>query len=210
MDQMMSLRKSAQIAQQQHRDVGFPEENKEDSLVFAFEASEELKEETKYDRVAFDPACRMRHTIHLDDYTDEEYFACWYTPEELKEMKGDLLDTLHRLERKEQVDEVNDTFRGLESHTKSGRRNKGQSRSTAIETVVGMMVSYKQSKDGKKISDECVAGAYKKCNKPSELVAYLSALGDQDTVRDLDMSVHTEAVRQKRGRRRCGFAMVSQ
>jgi hypothetical protein len=208
----VTLRKSTiQMVQQ------FQEEDVEDSLVFDFGSSRELKEPPKSQEfkepskkyhVEFDSAARMRHTIHVDDYTDDEYFACWYTPEELQDMKGDLLDTLHRLERKEIVDEVNDTFRGLETHTQSGKRCKRQSRSTAIETVVGMV--YKQSKAGKSINAECVAASYKECNKPSELAAYLSGIGDQAIVRDLDMSFNTEVVRQNRGRRRCGFAMVSQ
>lgn len=158
-------------------------------------------------RVDFHPTCRMRFTMHMDEYTDEEYYACWYTPEELTDMKHDLLDTLHRLERKEAVDEINDTFRGLETQTKTAQRHKGQRRTMAIETVVGLY--YKQVKSGKKFDMEYVAGAYKECNKASELAAYISGIGDQGTARDLDMSFNTMSIRKKKGIRRCGFSLVA-
>ena len=157
-------------------------------------------------RVSFDLRAHMRYTIHANDYSDEEYFSCWYTPDELEEMKYQLMDTLQRFERHELIDEIHDTFRGLETHTKSGRRHKLRSRSTAIESVIGMV--YKQINAGKEINDERVARVYGEVTKPNELAAYLSGLGDQGTVMDLNMSFNTESVRQKKGPRRCGFAMV--
>ncbi len=174
-----------------------------ESSIDIFVLSEEIDEK----RVDFDPACRMRYTIHVDDYTDEEYHACWYTPEELAQMKESLLQTLHRLERKEKVDEVNDTFRGLETQTKNGKRNKGKSRTTSIETVVGLY--YKQAEVGKKFDMKNVADAYKECTKTSELAAYISGIYDQGTVRDLDMSFDTMSIRGKKGGRRYGFSLVA-
>lgn len=189
-----------------------PRNDRDDSLRFSrlFDCSsmDDFNKEPASKVVSFNERCRAKYTIHIDDYTDEEYFSCWYTPEELAEMKYNLLETLHRLERNEIVDEITDTFRGLETHTKTGKRDKGRSRTVAIETVVGAY--YSHANDGKKLDEHDIAGAYKECNKASELVAYLNALEDQVTARDLDMSFNTESVRQRRGVRRCGFSLVVQ
>jgi len=178
----------------------------EASLQILF-TSTDLKKKEKC--VSFGPDCRVKPVLRIDDYTDEEYFSCWYTPEELAQVEDNMLDALEKLERKEAVDEVNDTFRGLETHTKSGVRNKGRSRTTAIETVVGAYC--RQAKEvGKKLDEKEVAGAYKECNRANELTAYLNGLGDQVTVRDLDMSFNSESLRQRKAVRRCGFSLVIQ
>lgn len=204
---MSVTRKTAKQIIQEHSSVMNEPEEGEGSLVFSFEPSQERKEKKSLLRVSFQSKVRVKWTTHLNDFTDEEYYDCWYTPEELADMKGDLIDTLQRLERQEKVDEVNDTFRGLETHTKAGRRNKGRNRTTAIEAVIGLYYRESTSQNGKLDAKE-VADAYKECNKPSELAAYLSGIGDQGTVRDLDMSFNTESIRQRKGVRRCGFSLI--
>jgi hypothetical protein len=43
------------------------------------------KNDTKK-KVSFSETCRIKHVLHLDDYTDEEEEACWYSPEECDEI----------------------------------------------------------------------------------------------------------------------------
>jgi hypothetical protein len=75
--------------------------------------------EPKQERsVTFSPAVNVRDTFHVDDYSDDEFYACWYSHADYKTMKKTIKCTVNMIEQKMLIDEVNFTGRGLERETR--------------------------------------------------------------------------------------------
>eukprot|EP00934_Nitzschia_sp_Nitz4_P002852 Nitzschia sp. Nitz4//scaffold186_size43309//26910//27404//NITZ4_007321-RA/size43309-processed-gene-0.3-mRNA-1//1//CDS//3329539770//2842//frame0 len=125
---------------------------------------------TRAKQVSFNEKCRVRLTKHLEDYSDKEYFSCWYSAEEKAAIKSDLADDIARMERSEIADEIHTTYRGLESHSKNARRQKLKRRHDAIDSVVGQF---------RGPDDEEIAETYREHSYTSRIAAYYVGLENQ-------------------------------
>ena len=75
--------------------------------------------------VSFQGTAQVRMIHGMDDYTEEEKAAVWFTPYERQEMKKERRDTVKIMERVNYyVDDEQHYFRGLEFKTREGFRRK--------------------------------------------------------------------------------------
>jgi hypothetical protein len=121
--------------------------------------------------VRFSPAVIVRETFHLDDYSDDEFFACWFTAEDYKTMKKVIKCTVNMIEQKVLLDEVNFTERGLEGKIKEATVLRRESRLAAIDSVLD---EQKMQLEEGSADHELLAIVYSECIYRSKVAAYLS------------------------------------
>ena len=86
-------------------------------------------------RVTFCEKVKARRTIHLNNYTDDEIDACWYSDLEYYAMKEEIRAVAHLLQEGI-VDIHEDVARGLESRCSSGASRRRELRQAAIDAVL--------------------------------------------------------------------------
>jgi hypothetical protein len=96
-------------------------------------------------KVAFETTMRVHPTLHVNDYTDAELNASWYSPSEYKTIKSQIQLILSKFDQVEHhfrpnfsrhTDARHPALRGLESLTKSGAIAKKLRRQEAIGGVL--------------------------------------------------------------------------
>jgi hypothetical protein len=121
--------------------------------------------------VRFSPAVNVRDTLHIDDYSGDEYCACWFSPEDYKTMKNVIKCTVNMIEQKVLMDEVNFTERGIEGKIKEATVLRRESRLAAIDAVLS---EQQMQLDEGSVDHELLAIAYAECIHRSKMAAYLS------------------------------------
>jgi hypothetical protein len=127
--------------------------------------------------VSFSLHVKARHTLHMNDYTDDEYAACWFGPEEMNKIMDDIFCTLDLIENMLQVDDEKHCRRGLERHTSIGSELVMHNRKKARATVLLDGQQYGGVRDHDK-----VAKAYQECTQSSTNLAYVIGVSDAKIV----------------------------
>jgi hypothetical protein len=127
--------------------------------------------------VSFSPHATARHTLHMNDYTYDEYVACWFGPEEMNKIMDDVFCTVDLIENRLQVDDENYCRRGLERMTSIGSELVMHNREKARATVL----LAGQQEGGVRDHDK-VAKAYQQCTQSSTNVAYVMGVSDAKIV----------------------------
>lgn len=87
--------------------------------------------------VSFSKNTTVRLTMILNDYTDTEKHACWYTSDEMNAMKDDIRQTLNYTKRDKTLDDdIHFSRRGLETITGTARKQKMDVRRLARDAVL--------------------------------------------------------------------------
>jgi hypothetical protein len=129
-----------------------------------------VNKETKKS-VKFNPLVRVRHSLHRNDYTDDELESTWYTRRELAVAQHEVRETIVKMVQQGQLLGNNDQYcpRGLESSTPHGISKKTLRRRRAELAVV--REQNLQEKRG--LDDpELIALAYKVTTEDSQRIAY--------------------------------------
>jgi hypothetical protein len=93
--------------------------------------------------VSFFPEVEMRHILHINDYTDDEYEACWLSPKELDIIMNDIWDTIDLMENEQRIDDKQFCQHGLEKMTIQGEDLAYRNRQKARDTVLSVQKGYK-------------------------------------------------------------------
>jgi hypothetical protein len=128
---------------------------------------------TQVRNVKFNNTVRVRETIHMNDYSDDEIRRSWYTKIELKRIKEDLQTTAHLIQSRELED--SDCWRGLESRIgeRAERRNK------IISYAIRVVLWEQEQQSRKRINDAfAIAEAYLPVSKVSAVMAHNIGLQD--------------------------------
>jgi hypothetical protein len=125
-------------------------------------------------KVKFHNTVRIRETIHINDYSDDEIRRSWYKKVELKRIREDL----HRISYLIQTEELEDyeCWRGLESRIgeRADRRNK------IISYAIRVVLWEQEQQSRKKIIDAfAIAKAYFPVSKLSAVMAHNIGLQDE-------------------------------
>jgi hypothetical protein len=112
----------------------------------------------------------------MNDYTDDEYVACWLGPEEMNKIMDDVFGTVDLIESMLQVDEENYCRRGLERMTSIGREVALHNRERARAAVL-----LGGQQEVVRDHDE-VATAYHECTQSSTNFAYVMGASDAKIV----------------------------
>lgn len=138
--------------------------------------------------VSFYPQICVKKTIHIQDYSDEEKTACWYSPEEtasIREQAMAIVNLMERVKTKEASIVENEVlskhfcFRGLELLTKEGRRFRIENRFRCWNVVL----DEQEFQDENSIfDDEAIAAVYAECTVSSTTLALGQGISDQHHV----------------------------
>ena len=137
--------------------------------------------------VTFAKTASMRLALHVNNYTDDEYDACWFTPEDYQQFKKEIIRTARIM------DNSNDRrlpkalcTRGVESKTKEGMKLRYKNVQTAKLAVLGEQMRQRiQSENNDNAVDvhdeqqQQIADLYSKYSESSTSVAYTKGLLDE-------------------------------
>jgi hypothetical protein len=139
-------------------------------------------------KVKFHNTVRVRETIHMNDYSDDEIRRSWYTKVELKRIKEDLRRIAYLIQT-EELDDY-ECWRGLESRIgeRAGRRNK------IISYAIRVVLWEQEQQSRKRIIDAfAIAEAYLPVSKLSAVMAHNIGLQDEsETHSCYDTSIESQ------------------
>ena len=128
--------------------------------------------------VSFDQSVKVRKTIHVFDYTDEELYACWYNDAEFANIREDIaIEVDFFRTRLAQQDNNNNQYcsRGLESFS-SKNILKNQQRAVISREAVYDEQEFQW--DNNLCDDECIGRLYEKATLKSRALARYVGLKD--------------------------------
>ena len=129
-------------------------------------------------RVRFNETVFVRATLHVDDYTDEEYDAAWFNKQECAQIKEDYSKTVALVQTGIKLDEDDEEhcLRGLEPRTPRGYRRRRDNK------YVGMCVVLDEQDrqiDQGEADDVAIREAFVAANCHCRNESYAAALKDQ-------------------------------
>ena len=122
--------------------------------------------------VSFASYSEQYYVLHINDYTQDEIDATWYTHEELKQVKARVRNTLKKVRHGIPLLPKDDCFMGLESYTPHGLEMKHQQRFNSISVVLDEQETQKSSEMKTEDSDEIIADLYYEITYTSQMVAH--------------------------------------
>jgi hypothetical protein len=146
-----------------------------------------IQTERKRKQVTFAPYVRVKPILHIDDYSDEEFFSTWYGPEDMKQITQDIRQTLAKMEESGELIQDDEHFcrRGLESRTTKGARMKQHIRLAAKNAVLD-----KQAVHGwqGKYNEQLISDVYIDVALASKLAAVRRGFDDLEEEIDQELS----------------------
>lgn len=130
--------------------------------------------------VQFNTRVRIRKTLHINNYSDDEIEEAWFSDEEFKNIRKDALFVAELIREGHEISDQHCT-RGIEMYTGSREARKRQQRKTAIRWALLNEISL-QSEEGN-IDYDYIAKLYAKAS--SSCVAKAHALALEDKVNAL-------------------------
>jgi hypothetical protein len=86
--------------------------------------------------VSFSESARMKKHIHINNFTQEEVDACWFTEAERSQSRQEIDYTIELMTRGGDIDASKYCTRGLECRTPHGSATKKQSKVDAWDSVM--------------------------------------------------------------------------
>ena len=129
----------------------------------------------KSKELSFAPSVTVRCVQHLDDFTNEQVEATWYTPDEFKMMKRDVHITVKMMSRNERLG-IDQCVRGLEHKTREGRQRRMMNQ---IESISAVMDEQDLQRLDGTYDDERIARVYKSYTVHCAASAHFHGLSDQ-------------------------------
>jgi hypothetical protein len=87
--------------------------------------------------VTFNKRVSFKYIKHIDDYTDEDYFATWYVEEDLTEIFNDCVDNVRKMVNGIPLSETEGCCsRGLEYKTPTGSKARKENKLRGIHAVL--------------------------------------------------------------------------
>mmetsp|Transcript_36516 Transcript_36516/g.51618 ORF Transcript_36516/g.51618 Transcript_36516/m.51618 type:complete len:223 (+) Transcript_36516:87-755(+) len=87
-------------------------------------------------QVSFHMTVSVRPSLHVNDFTDEEYFNSWYSPDEMADMKADIAPTLRMVKNGMNQLPPHMTLRGLEFRSRTGAMKRRTNKTSAMMAVL--------------------------------------------------------------------------
>jgi hypothetical protein len=137
--------------------------------------------------VTFAETAKVRLTLHINDYSDDEIDACYYSREHFYGFKRDIKRTARMMQMKRKIDENVFCTRGLESRTHAGNKTRSTKRKASVCSVLMEQMKQFRSEEaeGKNCyDDEKIAAMYAPFTRNSTTSAYLTGLSDEMVARE--------------------------
>jgi hypothetical protein len=125
--------------------------------------------------------------VHLDDYTNAEFEACWFGEQESSQILKEIRQTVNLIERNMLLDNDNRyCSRGLETFTTKGTIQKTQIRNKACDAVLDQQ-DVLRWQAGSMIDEQKIAEAYRGNTQECQKEAYMKGVSDAATVRAMEV-----------------------
>jgi hypothetical protein len=129
--------------------------------------------------VYFKETVSIRKTVHINDYSDAEVEACWYSGNEFYEMKREVRYTVDLIDRGSILDERTYSKRGLENRIRNDAQMRAKRKTTARGAVIREQLMQKRWGENNGYS---IAKKYRERTYHGKQVAYLRGVADAATV----------------------------
>ena len=129
--------------------------------------------------VTFAPIIRFKTVKHINDYSEREIKATWYTEEDLEDVIAECITTVRKMVKKEGFDERVFCERGLEYKTPSGAKFRKKNKVSSIQIVID---EQRLQKSMGMEDPEYLAEIYSDACKNSKRLAHLMAVRDAKDV----------------------------
>jgi hypothetical protein len=86
--------------------------------------------------VSFCESARVKRTLHIKDYSDDEKNATWYTHAEMSLIRHHIECIVQKLNQGEAIDETEDCIRGVEFRTSQWIEWRRENRESAFDAVL--------------------------------------------------------------------------
>lgn len=128
--------------------------------------------------VTFHPTARMRFTIAVNDFTEKEFQAYWYSTEEIQKSREEIYETISLLNLNIDLDNDHYCEHDLETLVGYLRQVKLQRRRIAADIVLRNQqeensVDKNQEEEHPCTLQEKIAEEYSMCCKSSNAIAYI-------------------------------------
>jgi hypothetical protein len=127
--------------------------------------------------ISFSPDVRVKKTLHLNNYSNDEIDACWYNEAETKAIREQARRTVEQMQAEADLDGPKYCTRGLEILTAEGRRQRMENRFQAWDAVLNEQE--RQVEEGIWEDDEATAARYGDCCYASMVTASMQGVSDQ-------------------------------
>jgi hypothetical protein len=127
--------------------------------------------------VTFCGQVRVRHALHINDYSDDEIDATWFNAAGMKRIRKELRYTMDLMQQEgAEIDEVKYSSRGLEYQVAEGAYLRKKNRIDAVDAVLDEQDE--QRREGV-VDEEMLAMEYGNCTSRSQLAAQVIGRLDQ-------------------------------
>jgi len=127
-------------------------------------------------KISFYPKVEVYEISNREDRSKEEYYLCFYSPDEITWTNEELHETADRMESGKKA-KKSKPYRGLEAWTQRGRHEMNQRVFSYIDSVLDEQE--KQRKTSKPISTRKIAKACRSLTKTSKTIALELAKQDE-------------------------------
>ena len=134
--------------------------------------------------VSFSEQVKCRRTLHLNNYSEQEFSSAFMNSDELERIRRDFCETLSLIERGAVIDEEETSRVGLEFYTRAGLARRKQNRFAAIDAVLEIQEIQRFEREvgagmanrhGTYQQDEAIAKVYREMSRNSAVAALLVA-----------------------------------
>lgn len=128
--------------------------------------------------VGFNPVVKVIHTLHINDYTEDEIDACWYNEREVKAIRDDAKVSVELLKNgKLEQDTEEHCRRGSECQLRSNRSRRRKLKAAGWLAV--LREQEEQFEEGMDADPYCIAHVYKSASSQASDIARAVALKDE-------------------------------
>ena len=131
---------------------------------------------TKKRKVSFNSNVACLLVLHLNDYTNDEFQASFYSPEEIQRIRQEVRDTLDEMKQGNKLDETKHCRRGLECKTPAGLQRRNHNKRTTRKAV--LQIQEEQFAEWGDCDPEQLARVSWECTKEAKVSAYITGLSD--------------------------------
>ena len=131
--------------------------------------------------VQFNGTVRVRTTLHIDDYTDEEYEQCWLNAEEVAAIKAENAETVALANTGDDINQLLQqqglSMRGLEGRTTKGTRRRHDNKYAGLTAVMDEQDRQVDEEDQE--DHEAIREVFVRVNRHCSSDSYAMGLRDQ-------------------------------
>ncbi|CAJ1942252.1 unnamed protein product [Cylindrotheca closterium] len=130
----------------------------------------------KKSSVYFSETVKVRYSLSLEDYSDEEYDACWYSSEEYQTIEKDLCRQFMKMEEGKILHDMKSCSRGLERYLTVNAFQKKESQRVARRSVLDEQTHQAELNQR---DEEAIARLYNNVSSSCQMWAAVLGLRDQ-------------------------------